>query len=130
MTTFAAPASSEPIIPLSYTMRIISTRCAACGHVARQSEFLAMTLVRSRMGQGTVKHWTECKRPEYNLPLDHTFVNRITPFCCECPDIDLSQLPDPPHASRLYDIAEPVLKGSRPAAKPQPANKPRLEDLA
>jgi hypothetical protein len=133
MTIFAAPAPQEPIIPVSYTIRVTVTRCNTCNFVARQSEFLALSLIRSRAGIGQpVKHWTECKRPEYDLPIDRVFVNRMTPYCAECPEIDLSLLPLPPHVSGLNTIPEPTLKGSpKPAASAAARqSKPRLEDLA
>ena len=92
-----------------------------------------MTLTKPRMGQGSpVKHWTECKRPEYDLPIDRVFVNRMTPYCAECPVIDLSLLPLPPQAAQLTVLPDVALKGqpAKAAAKPQRDNKPRLEDLA
>jgi len=133
-TTFAAAPAAEPIVPTSYTIRVTVTRCNTCNFVSRQSEFLSLTLIKPRMGQGSpAKHWTECKRPEYDLPVDRVFVNRMTPYCAECPELDLSHLPLPPSHAGLYDLAEPTLKGStrKPQAKPQakPA-KPSIEDLA
>ena len=134
-TIFAAPAAEQPIIPTSYTIRVTVTRCNSCNSVNRQSEFLALTLIKPRMGVGSpTKNWKECKRPEYNLPIDRVFVNRATPFCAECDDavIDafMALLPNPPHASGLHDLPEVALKGA-PAKKPAaPAAKPRIEDLA
>jgi hypothetical protein len=132
MTIYAAPAPSEPIIPTGYTIRVTITRCNTCNYVARQSEFLALTLTKPRMGQGNpVKHWTECKRPEYDLPIDRVFVNRMTPYCAECPEIDLSLLPLPPASQGLTVLPEVTFKGqaTRKPAAPAAA-RPRIEDLA
>ena len=130
-TTFAAAPAAEPIIPTSYTIRVTITRCNTCNYVARQSEFLALSLTKPRMGQGQpVRHWTECKRPEYNLPIDRVFVTRMTPYCAECPEIDLSLLPYPPHASGLNTIPEPTLKGQPRKPTAPVARKPSIEDLA
>ena len=130
-TIFAAAPAAEPIIPTSYTIRVTVTRCNSCNAVSRQSEFLAMTMVKPRMGQGNpVRHWTECKRPEYDLPIDRTFVNRMTPYCAECPEIDLSLLPLPPAPAGLTVLPDVVLKGQPAKQKAAPAAKPRIEDLA
>jgi hypothetical protein len=132
MTQFATALPEEPIIPTGYTIRVTVTRCNTCNSVNYNSEFLAMSLTKPRMGQGApVKRWMECKRPEYDLPIDKVFINRMTPYCSQCPTIDLSLLPPPPHASGLHDLAEVALKG-RPTSKPaaSAAARPRIEDLA
>jgi hypothetical protein len=131
MTQFATAMPVEPIIPTSYTIRVTVTRCNTCNSVNYHSEFLAMTLTKPRAGLGQpVKTWTACQRPLYDLPVDKTFMNRMTPYCSQCPTIDLSLLPAPPHASRLHDLADVALKG-RPASKSAaPAAKPKIEDLA
>ena len=102
-TIFAAAPAAEPIIPTSYTIRVTVTRCNSCNAVSRQSEFLAMTMVKPRMGQGNpVRHWTEC----------------------------LSLLPLPPAPSGLTVLPDVVLKGQPAKQKAAPAAKPRIEDLA
>jgi hypothetical protein len=131
-TTFAAAPAAEPIIPTSYTIRVTITRCNTCNYVSRQSEFMSLTLIKPRMGAGQpAKHWTECKRPEYDLPVDRVFVNRMTPYCAECPEIDLSLLPLPPAAQGLTVLPDVTLKGqpAKKTAAPRAA-KPSIEDLA
>jgi len=131
---FIAPIPSEPIIPTSYMIRFTILKCMSCGSLARASEFMAVSYLKSRALGTPVKHMTACTKPEYDLPVERLFAGQRTlPYCAECPETDLSHLPLPPSAAGLYDLSEPTLKGlaRKPAAAkaPQP-RKPTIEDLA
>lgn len=123
---------ASPVIPDRYVVHYSITRCSNCAAESRDNEFYALSYLKSRVNGTRVKHLTRCDRPEYNLPVDviPTGTHKV-PFCCECARIDLSHLPPPPSASRLYDLEEPRLKGAKPKADAKkPKSQPTADDLA
>jgi hypothetical protein len=129
---FAAPLK-EPTIPSSYLLRTTVVVCQNCGSAKCTSEFLAMSLVRSRNGAGTpVRHYETVTAALWNLPVERVAAPpRPTAFCIDCTTIDLSHLPPPPSAARLNQLPDLVLKGQpRPKTAAQAPRKPNLADLA
>lgn len=124
---------TSPVVPERYVVHYAETTCKSCGSTVRDSEFFALSYLRSRINGSRVRHLTRCTSPEFNLPVDVIRTGTHTiPFCCECIAIDLSHLPPPPQAALVYDLAEPRLKGAKPpkAKEVKPATKATLDDLA
>lgn len=126
---------TDSIVPERYAVLTTYTRCEQCSHVSVSSVFMSYSRANSRNRVGApVRHWQECHRPQYNLPVDHTATQSTTPFCIRCKAVDLSYLPPPPSEAQLYDIAEPTPRITRKPAtvvprRPAP-RKPTMEDLA
>lgn len=122
---------AHEVIPDRYVLHYSITVCANCSAESRDSEFYALSYIKSRVNGTRVRHLIRCDRPMFNLPVDviPTGKHRL-PFCCECETIDLSHLPPPPEESRVTTLAEPTLKGAKPKAEPKAApKKPTLDDL-
>ena len=124
---------AHEVIPDRYVLHYSISVCSNCKAESRDSEFYALSYLRSRINGTRVRHLTRCDRPIFNLPVDRIPTGTAkVPFCCECSDIDLSHLPPPPHESRLMDLPDPVLRNARPKAggERQGAKaKPTLDDL-
>lgn len=125
---------SHDVIPERYVIHYSISVCANCQTESRDSEFYALSYLKSRVNGTRVRHLVRCDRPLFNLPVDVIPTgNHRVPFCCECPTIDLSHLPPPPQESLVtHTLPDPVLKGHKPReAKPAtPAKRPpSLEDL-
>ena len=123
---------TSPVIPERYVVHYSTTVCKNCNTAVRDSEFYALSYLRSRVNGTRVRHLTRCTSPEFNLPVDVIPTGtQYVPFCCECPAIDLSHLPPPPQAALVYDLAEPRLKGQKPRGEPKPPkSQPTADDLA
>lgn len=121
------------VIPDSYVLHYTIATCANCTAESRSNDFYALSYIRSRINGTRVRHLVRCERPLFNLPVARIPVGtKRVPFCCECPEISLDHLPPPPHESRLYDLADPILRGAKPKStgEPKPAKKPAsLDDL-
>lgn len=126
---------AHEVVPDRYVLHYSISVCSNCKAESRDSEFYALSYLRSRINGTRVRHLTRCDRPIFNLPVDRIPTGTAkVPFCCECADIDLSHLPPPPHESRLMDLPDPVLRGAKPKAggerpKSGPAPKATLDDL-
>ena len=127
---------AHEVVPDRYVIHFSISICSNCKAESRDSEFYALSYLRSRINGTRVRHLTRCDRPIFNLPVDRipTGTHKV-PFCAECAEIDLSHLPPPPHESRLMDLPDPVIRGARPKAsgERQSANaksaKATLDDL-
>jgi hypothetical protein len=133
MTIIFASAPKEPTIPTSYLLRTTVVVCQNCGSAHCTSEFLAMSLIRSRNGAGSpVRHYETVPRASWNLPIERVVAPpRPTAFCIDCPKVDLTHLPTPPSAGGITQFPDLVLKNQprKPAASAA-ARKPSIEDLA
>jgi hypothetical protein len=124
------------IVPERYVIHYSFVQCKNCGSATRESEFYALTYLRSRMDGKRVRHLTKCASPEFNLPVDKilTGCSKI-PYCQECSSIDLSHLPPPPKDANVtvHTLADPTLKGQKPktaTTKPTtPPKKASIDDL-
>lgn len=127
---------AHEVVPDRYVLHYSISVCSNCKAESRDSEFYALSYLRSRINGTRVRHLTRCDRPIFNLPVDRipTGTHKV-PFCCECETIDLSHLPPPPHESRLMDLPDPVLRGAKTAAgskrsdAPAKSTKATLDDL-
>lgn len=126
---------AHEVVPDRYVIHFSISVCSNCKAESRDSEFYALSYLRSRINGTRVRHLTRCDRPIFNLPVDviPTGTHKV-PFCCECATIDLSHLPPPPHESRLMDLPDPVLRNAKTKAgserpKSGPAPKATLDDL-
>lgn len=124
---------AHEVIPDRYVLHYSISICSNCKAESRDSEFYALSYLRSRINGTRVRHLTRCDRPIFNLPVDRIPTGTAkVPFCCECSDIDLSHLPPPPHESRLMDLPGPVLRGTKAKTggeRPSAKAKPTLDDL-
>ena len=142
MTTDTILNAAPPVavvVPAAYVLHYYTTICKGCGTKSNGSDFYAMTLLRSRHDTGTAKHFVRCDAPMFNVPVERVHTGtKIMAYCVECPTLDLSHLPPPPRADRVYDLAEPTLRvAPRPttatASRTAPTSasrKPTLGDLA
>ena len=124
--------NDTPTIPSRYVIHYRFVQCEHCGHATRESQFLALTYVRTRMGTGLVRDLKQVPRPLYNLPVDKVLTGcHKVPFCQACDSVSLSHLPPPPSEAALHDLPEPALKTAA-KAKPTtpPRRKPTIEELA
>lgn len=123
---------AHEVIPDRYVLHYSITVCANCSAESRDSEFYALSYIKSRVNGTRVRHLVRCDRPIFNLPVDviPTGKHRL-PFCCECPSYDLTHLPPPPQESLVTTLPEPTLKGAKlkPPATVKPSTKSTLDDL-
>jgi hypothetical protein len=133
MTIIFSASPKEPTIPSSYLLRTTVVVCQNCGSAKCTSEFLAMSLIRSRNGVGTpVRHYETVSAALWNLPVERVEAPpRPTAFCIDCSTVDLTHLPPAPNAARLNQLPELAFKGQpKKAAAQAPQRKPNLADLA
>jgi hypothetical protein len=133
----AAPiymGNSHDVIPERYVIHFSRTTCANCGKTSEESEFFALSYLRSRLGATRVRHLVRCDAPLFNLPVDRISTGEHkTPFCSLCPAISLDHLPPPPMAAQIYDLPEEQKKQGkkRPPTpvKDAPTKSASLDDL-
>ena len=126
--------NAHEVIPERYVLHYSISVCANCQSESRDSEFYALSYLKSRVNGTRVRHLVRCDRPMFNLPVDVIPTgNHHVPFCCECPTIDLSHLPPPPQESLVtHTLPDPVLKGQKPRepkTTTPPKRPPTLDDL-
>lgn len=125
---------AHEVIPERYVIHYSISICANCRTESRDSEFYALSYLKSRVNGQRVRHLVRCDRPMFNLPVDviPTGTHRV-PFCCECPSIDLTHLPPVPQESLItHTLPDVTLKGHKPktTSEPKPAKRPpSLDDL-
>ncbi len=121
---------AHDVVPDSYVLHYSVSRCSNCSAESRETQFFALNYIKSRINGTRVRHLIRCDAPWYNLPVRIIPTGtKKTPYCAECPAIDLSHLPPPPSESQLHDLAEPQFKNQKPKTAAKETKKPTLDDL-